>query len=157
MIQLYELIAKYPKHLVLNNTKVDVLNAASKYDDALKLVNKFLEISPRNYPLSISKSKILLQIDKKFEAEEIIRDQLIRKNRDPELWLLLSEIQRAGQNIVGYHQSRAEYFILLGQNEKALNQLEFALQLTQNNFQVSERIMTKIVDIKEILNASRGL
>ena len=107
--------------------------------------------------LSISKSKILLRIGKKFEAEEIIRDQLIRKNRDPELWLLLSEIQRAGQNIVGYHQSKAEYFLLLGQNEKALNQLEFALQLTQNNFQVSERIMTKIVDIKKVLNASRGL
>ena len=152
-----QLVAKYPKNLVLNNTKVDILEAAGKYDDALNLVNKLLDISPRNYPLSISKSKILLRIGKKFEAEEIIRDQLIRKNRDPELWLLLSEIQRAGQNIVGYHQSRAEYFLLLGQNEKALNQLEFALQLTQNNFQVSERIMTKIVDIKKVLNASRGL
>lgn len=152
-----QLVAKYPKNLVLNNTKVDILEAAGKYDDALNLVNKLLDISPRNYPLSISKSKILLGIGKKFEAEEIIRDQLIRKNRDPELWLLLSEIQRAGQNIVGYHQSRAEYFLLLGQNEKALNQLEFALQLTQNNFQVSERIMTKIVDIKKVLNASRGL
>ena len=47
--------------------------------------------------------------------------------------------------------------ILLGQNEKALNQLEFALQLTQNNFQISESIMTKIVEIKKELNESRGL
>ena len=92
-----------------------------------------------------------------FESEEIIRDQLLRKNDDPELWLLLSEIQRNSKNIIGYHQSRAEYFLLLGQNEKALNQLEFALQLTQNNFQVSESIMTKIVEIKRELNESRGL
>ena len=96
-------------------------------------------------------------MERYFESEEIIRDQLLRKNNNPELWLLLSEIHRNSKNIIGYHQSRAEYFLLLGQNERALNQLEFALKLTQNNFQVSERIMTKIIEIKEEINESRGL
>ena len=154
---LNKLIQKYPKNLVINNAKVDVLLSYEKFDAALALVNKFLEISPKNYPLSISKSKILLAMEKYFKSEEIVRDQILRKNDDPELWLLLSEIQRNSQNIVGYHQSRAEYFLLLGQDEKALNQLEFALQLTQNNFQVSESIMTKIVEIKKELSGSRGL
>ena len=152
-----KLISSYPKNLVLNNTKVDFLFESGKYEDALVHVNKFLEISPRNYPLSISKSKILLSMERYFESEEIIRDQLLRKNNNPELWLLLSEIQRSSKNIIGYHQSRAEYFLLLGQNERALNQLEFALKLTQNNFQVSERIMTKMVEIKKEINESRGL
>ena len=151
------MIIKFPKNLVLNTTKVDLLTHFKKYDEALALANKFLEISPKNYPLSISKSKILLQTGKYFESEELIRDQLLRKNDDPELWLLLSEIQRTSQNIVGYHQSRAEYFLLLGQNEQALNQLEFALQMTQNNFQVSESIMTKIIEIKKDISQSRGL
>jgi predicted Zn-dependent protease len=151
------LISSYPKNLVLNNTKVDFLFESGKYEDALVHVNKFLEISPRNYPLSISKSKILLSMERYFESEEIIRDQLLRKNNNPDLWLLLSEIQRSSKNIIGYHQSRAEYFLLLGQNERALNQLEFALKLTQNNFQVSERIMTKIIEIKKEINESRGL
>ena len=92
-----------------------------------------------------------------FESEEIIRDQILRRNDNPELWFLLSEIQRSSKNIVGYHQSRAEYFLLLGQNEEALNQLEFALKLTKNNFQVSESIMTKIIKIKKELENSRGL
>ena len=152
-----KLISSYPKNLVLNNTKVDFLFESGKYEDALVHVNKFLEISPRNYPLSISKSKILLSMERYFESEEIIRDQLLRKNNNPDLWLLLSEIQRSSKNIIGYHQSRAEYFLLLGQNERALNQLEFALKLTQNNFQVSERIMTKMVEIKKEINESRGL
>ena len=152
-----KLISLYPKNLVLNNTKVDFLFESGKYEDALVHVNKFLEISPRNYPLSISKSKILLSMERYFESEEIIRDQLLRKNNNPDLWLLLSEIQRSSKNIIGYHQSRAEYFLLLGQNERALNQLEFALKLTQNNFQVSERIMTKMVEIKKEINKSRGL
>tara|TARA_Y100001970_G_scaffold180056_1_gene219219 strand:- start:2288 stop:3721 length:1434 start_codon:yes stop_codon:yes gene_type:complete len=150
------LIKKYPKNLVLNTTKVDYLTHFRKFNDALNLVNSLLEISPKNYPLSISKSKILLLTNRYFESEEIIRDQLLRKNDDPELWLLLSEIQRNSQNIIGYHQSRAEYFLLLGQDEQALNQLEFALQLTQNNFQASERIMSKIIKIKKSLEGSRG-
>jgi predicted Zn-dependent protease len=154
---LNNLIEKYPKNLVINTTKVDVLLSNDEFKRALTLVDRFLEISPKNYPLSISKSKVLLAMERYFESEEIIRDQLLRRNDDPELWLLLSEIQRSSQNIIGYHQSRAEYFLLLGQDEQALNQLEFALQLTRNNFQVSESIMNKIVKIKKDLSNSRGL
>ena len=152
-----ELINKYPKNLFLNTSKVEILTEANQYEVALKLSNKFLEISPKNYPLSIAKSKLLLQMKRYFESEEIIRDQILRRNDNPQLWFLLSEIQRSSKNIVGYHQSRAEYFLLLGQNEEALNQLEFALKLTKNNFQVSERIMTKIIKIKKELGVSRGL
>jgi predicted Zn-dependent protease len=152
-----ELINKYPKNLFLNTSKIEILTEANQYEAALKLSNKFLEISPKNYPLSIAKSKLLLQMKRYFESEEIIRDQILRRNDNPQLWFLLSEIQRSSKNIVGYHQSRAEYFLLLGQNEEALNQLEFALKLTKNNFQVSESIMTKIIKIKKELGSSRGL
>ena len=150
------LLKKYPKNLFLNTSKIEILTKAQKYDEALKLANTFLEISPKNYPLTITKSKLLLEMKKFFESEELIRDQLIRRNEDPELWLLLSEIQRNSKNIVGYHQSRAEYFLLLGQNEQALGQLEFALNLTKNNFQVSERIMNQIISIKKAIGESRG-
>ena len=151
------LISKYPKNLFLNTSKVEILMGARRYNKALKLVNEFLEISPKNYPLTINKSKVLLEMSRFFESEEIIRDLIIRRNEDPELWLMLSEIQRSSKNIVGYHQSRAEYFLLLGQNEEALSQLEFALNLTKNNFQVSERIMDQIISIKKEMSKSRSL
>jgi len=151
------LIKKYPKNLFLNTSKVEILIKAKKYNQALKLVNEFLEISPKNYPLTINKSKVLLELNRFFESEEIVRDLLIRRNEDPQLWLMLSEIQRSSKNIVGYHQSRAEYFLLLGQNEEALGQLEFALNLTKNNFQVSERIMDQIISIKKEMSKARAL
>ena len=155
--QIDELAKKYPKNLFINTTKVEILIDAKKYDDALLLANKFLEISPKNFPLSVTKSKLLLEMGEYFNSEEIIRDQILRRNSNPDLWLLLSEIQRASKNIIGYHQSRAEYLLLLGRDEEALNQLEFALKLTKNNFQISESILTKIVLIKENINASRNL
>ena len=47
------LINKYPKNLFLNTSKVEILMKAKNNNQALKLANEFLEISPKNYPLTI--------------------------------------------------------------------------------------------------------
>ena len=73
------------------------------------------------------KAKILSSKKEFIKAEEILRDLLISKNRDPGLWMQLSEVQRAGKNIVGYHLSRGEYYTLIGDFDNALNQFQFAL------------------------------
>jgi predicted Zn-dependent protease len=152
-----DLLSTYPKNLILNTTKAEILLNARMHKEALDQVNLSLKISPRNYPLTVTKVRILNEMERYFEAEELLRDQILKRNNDPYLWLLLSEVQRDGRNIVGYYQSKAEYHVLLGQYEDAINQLEFALQYTKNNFQVSESVMTKIVDIKKKINKSRGL
>ena len=91
-----------------------------------------------------------------IKAEEVLRDLLIIKNRDPGLWMQLSEVQRAGKNIVGYHLSRGEYYLLIGDFDNALNQFQFALRLSGNSFQTSETIMTKIKFAQERLGNKRG-
>ena len=116
LIQINELLEMYPKNLILNTTKVEILRESKKYEEALLLVNEQLEISPKNYPLTIEKARVLRGLEKTIAAEEILRDTLLRRNSDPSLWFLLSEIQKDNLNVAGYHQSRAEYFILLGQN-----------------------------------------
>jgi len=153
---LNEMLDKYPKNLILNITKSEILFHDQRLDYALKNINKVLNISPRNYPASIIKSKILSAKKKAIQAEEILRDLLITKNNDPSLWLQLSEVQRAGKNIIGYHLSRGEYLMLLGDFENALNQFKFALGLSNNSFQISETIMTKINLAQEKLGARRG-
>ena len=154
--EINSLIAENPKNLILHNTKAEILLDEGKSKDALEVVNTFLNISPKNYPLSVLKAKILAYDKKLFAAEELIRDQLLRRNNDPYLWLYLSEVQRDSKNVVGYHQSRAEFYLLLGQYEDALNQLQFALKLTESNFQVSESIMTKINTTRKSIEGQRG-
>ena len=133
-----EVIEKYPKNLILNTTKAEILLSGQQLDQADKYIEKVLNISPGNYPASIVKSKILSAKKESIRSEEVIRDLLITKNRDPNLWMHLSEIQRAGKNIVGYHLSRGEYYMLLGDFNNALNQFQFALRLSGNSFQTSE-------------------
>ena len=151
-----EMLEKFPKNLILNTTKSEILLHEQRIDDALKNINEVLNISPKNYPASIIKSKILSAKKETIKAEEILRDLLIKKNRDPGLWLQLSEVQRVGKNIIGYHLSRGEYLMLLGDYENALNQFKFALGLSNNSFQTSETIMTKIKLAQEKLSTRRG-
>tara|TARA_Y100000996_G_scaffold193407_1_gene151576 strand:- start:4905 stop:6335 length:1431 start_codon:yes stop_codon:yes gene_type:complete len=151
-----EILIKFPKNLILNITKSEILLSGQRLSDALKNIDQVLNISPGNYPASIIKSKILSSKKEFIKSEEILRDLLIRKNRDPGLWMQLSEVQRAGKNIVGYHLSRGEYYTLIGDFDNALNQFQFALSLSGNSFQTSETIMTKIKFAKERLGKRRG-
>lgn len=154
--KLNEMLKKYPKNLILNITKSEILLSGQKIIEARDNIEQVLNISPGNYPASIVKAKILSSKKEFIQAEEILRDLLITKNRDPNLWMELSEVQRAGKNIVGYHLSRGEYYTLIGDFDNALNQFQFALSLSGNSFQTSETIMTKIKLARERLGRGRG-
>ena len=153
---LNEMLKKYPKNLILNITKSEILLSGQKIIEARDNIEQVLNISPGNYPASIVKAKILSSKQEFIKAEEVLRDLLITKNRDPNLWMELSEVQRAGKNIVGYHLSRGEYYTLIGDFDNALNQFQFALSLSGNSFQTSETIMTKIKLARERLGRGRG-
>jgi len=140
------------------------LNKNNEFENSISVINDLIDRFPKNLILNTTRVEIYLNAGlyqeatgEYFAAEELLREQLLKRNGDPYLWLLLSDIQRDGKNVVGYYQSKAEYHFLLGQYEEAISQLEFALQLTKNNFQVSESVMTKIIDIKNKINKSRGL
>ena len=152
-----EILNKFPKNLILNITKSEILLSGQRLDDAKQIIDEVLKISPDNYPASILKSRILSAKKETIKAEEILRDLLISKNRNPSLWMQLSEVQRAGKNIVGYHLSRGEYFTLIGDFDNALNQFQFALSLSGNSFQTSETIMTKIKFVQSRLAKRRGI
>tara|TARA_Y100000994_G_C15691643_1_gene441763 strand:- start:526 stop:1956 length:1431 start_codon:yes stop_codon:yes gene_type:complete len=151
-----DILKKFPKNLILNTTKSEILLSGNRLSLAQKNIEQVLNISPRNYPASIIKAKILSSKKEFIKAEEILRDLLIGKNRDPGLWMQLSEVQRAGKNIVGYHLSRGEYYLLIGDFDNALNQFQFALSLSGNSFQTSETIMMKIKFAKERLSRRRS-
>jgi len=150
------LLEKFPKNLILNITKSEILLSGQRLNEAQKNIEEVLNIAPGNYPASIIKSKILSAQKETIKAEEILRDLLITKNRDPGLWMQLSEVQRTGKNIVGYHLSRGEYYTLIGDFDNALNQFQFALGLSGNSFQTSETIMTKIKFAQERLGKRKG-
>ena len=123
----------------------------SGYPDraAQKLATR-LRLSPGNHPLTMAYAHALQQGGKSHLAEEVLLDQSRIKPGDPGLWYLLAEVQGLSGNIIGLHQSRAEYFILVGNLDAAQRQLSYALQLVGNDFTVSAQINDRIGQIMEM-------
>lgn len=144
------LLENFPKNITLKIIEAEIFFNDGDLDRALSIVDEILKLAPNNFPASVLKAKVLEFKGEFLFAEQLVRDQLIKRNNDPDLWFLLSEIQRSAKNIIGYHLSKGEYFILLGQYDRALNELKFALSKVENNFQVTETIFSKMDEIKSL-------
>lgn len=134
----------YEESLILQMGLVEVQMNAGNNLEAKKLVESFLNISPGNYPLLMLYSKILLQNSEFEKSEELLKKLSIKRSTDPQIWYWLAEVQGLGKNIIGLHQSRAEYFFLTGNYDQSIKHLRWALEISGNNFQLSETIYNKI-------------
>ena len=121
--------------------------AQGKPELAAKKLQTRLQLSPGNHPLTMSYAHALQQSQQSHLAEEVLIDQSRLKPSDPGLWYLLAEVQGLSGNIIGLHQSRAEYFILVGNLDAAQRQLVYALKLVGDDFTVSAQINERIGQI----------
>ncbi|MCB1705778.1 MAG: M48 family metallopeptidase [Halioglobus sp.] len=130
---------------IIADAEIDMVR--NRPESAVKKLRKRLEISPGNHPLTMAYATALMKNQQPHIAEEVLIAQSKRRPNDPGLWYLLAEVQGLSGDIVGLHQSRAEYFILNGALDEARKQLTYALKLTGSNFHASARINQRLDDI----------
>ena len=121
--------------------------ARNRPDQAVRKLAARLKLSPGSHPLTMAYATALMTHTKPHIAEAVLVAQSKRRPNDPGLWYLLAEVQGLSGNIVGLHQSRAEYFILNGILDQAETQLKYALRLSGKDYLTSARINQRIADI----------
>ena len=112
--------------------------------------NKFknlIEMNPSNYPISMLYARALMHQKQYGTAEEALKKLLLKRKDDPQVWYWLAEVQGLARKIIALHQSRAEYFYLTGNYDRAIEHLRYALELAGNNFQLNEVLQTKIENV----------
>ena len=130
---------------IIADAEIDM--ARNKPDQAARKLAGSLELSPGNHPLTMAYANALMKNQQPHIAEEVLVAQSRRKPGDPGLWYLLAEVQGLSGNIIGLHQSRAEYFILNGILDQAEKQLTYALKLSNKDYLTSARINQRLRDI----------
>lgn len=133
---------------IIADAEIDL--ARNQPEKAATKLSKQLELSPGNHALTMTYAKALMKNQQPHVAEEVLVAQSKIKPGDPALWYLLAEVQGLSGNIIGLHQSRAEYFILNGLLDQAEKQLTYALQLTRNDYVTSAKINQRLVDISDL-------
>jgi predicted Zn-dependent protease len=140
---------------VIADAEIDL--ARGNPQRAVATLEQRLELSPGNHPLTMAYADALWQAGMPHIASQILKTQSKRKPEDPGLWYRLAEVQGLAGDIIGLHQSRAEYFILVGALDAAQSQLSYALKLVNNNFTQSATInerLRDVMDIREELESS---
>lgn len=133
---------------VLADADIDLAQGEPKRA-ADKLARR-LKLSPGNHPLTMAYAYALQQAGDAHIAEEVLVAQSKRKPNDPYLWYLLAEVQGLSGNIIGLHRARAEYFILNGNLDAAQRQLNYAVQLVNDDFTTSSLINERLRDISRM-------
>ena len=133
---------------LIADAEIDLLRGNS--EKATNKLAKQLELTPGNHPLTMTYARALMENQEAHIAEEVLVAQSKRRPTDPGLWYLLAEVQGLSGNIIGLHQSRAEYFILNGILDQAEKQLNYALKLVKHDYLTSAKINQRLKDIAEM-------
>ena len=133
---------------VIADAEIDL--ARGNTNRAVATLERRLELSPGNHPLTMSYAHALQQAGSPHVAEEVLIDQSRRMPNDPGLWYLLAEVQGLAGNIVGLHRSRAEYFILINALDAAERQLTYAQNGVGSDFTTSSLINQRMRDIQDM-------
>jgi predicted Zn-dependent protease len=149
-LELDSIWSKNPERLeyIIADAEIEMLR--NRPAEAANKLRRRLEVSPGNHPLTMAYATALMKNQQPHIAEEVLLAQSKRRPNDPGLWYLLAEVQGLSGDILGLHQSRAEYFILNGDLEQAQKQLTYALKLTANDFHASARITQRLEDVAKM-------
>ena len=132
------------ENLILQIGLLELHIEAENYFEAEALASSLLSTNPYNYPISMLYNRVLMNKGDYKLGEKILKDLTLKRPKDPQVWYWLAEVQGLDKNVIGLHLSRAEYFFLTGSYETSIKHLRMALDLTGNNFQLTESIHNKI-------------
>jgi predicted Zn-dependent protease len=139
-----------PEQLEYIVAQAEVDMTISEAQAAIRSLNRELQLYPGNHALTMTYARALVLNDEAHIAEQVLLEQSHVKPGDPGLWYLLAEVQGLSGNILGLHQSRAEYFILNGVFDEAERQLKYAMDLALDDYHTSAKINQRLKDISEM-------
>ena len=143
------LLKKDPENPHFLYLQSQILLAGKHTREALKLLNRTLQLYPDDLSLNISLATALEQ-NKEYKEAVSQLDKLTRKRpNDPDIWYDLAEVQGKAHNTLGVHIARAEYFYLTGNMDDALKHLEYAKKLAGKNYALTSRIDSRMQEVKE--------
>lgn len=139
-----------PNQVAYQTAEAEIEIDAGRPEVAIVLMTQALAISPGSHPLTMTLAEAYLRAKQPHRAEALLEEHVNRHSKDPYVWYVLAETHGLAGNIVGVHQARAEFFILIGQLSRAQRQLGYALPLVEGNHLSTVQIQERIKQIEGI-------
>ena len=149
-IELVEnLYRQNPRSVLYTGALAEVLINAERHGEAQRLLKATLQLYPANFPLEMLLAQSKIATEDFMDAELLLESQAKRRPKDVNVWYELAETSGLAGNVTGVHLARAEYFYLNGAFHRAIQHLEYAQRLVDDeNFQLEAKLTQKIQDLR---------
>ena len=137
------------ENILLTAFYADVLTAAGKTKDAIKLLDGGLLDYPENRLFSLLKSDALKQQGSFDESIKLLSKQANLAKTDHDIWFTLAEHAGLAEDLTTAYRARAEYHALRGEFDDSLRQLQHAKRLADSNFRLNASLDQRILDLRE--------
>lgn len=128
-----QLPSEYQNQLAVNIGYVELLLAKKDYSAALDKLDSLYKLYPDSYPVRLFYARALMSAG---EYPKAVRFYEILTESQPQnsmLWYELAELYGLAGDTQGVHNARIEYFLAIGQVDRAMQQIDIALKNTQLN------------------------
>ncbi len=137
----------HPEKIAFVVAEAELHIEAARYESAIDVIEEALTLSPNNYPLTMTYARASMNAKKADDAVRVLTNVTTTRPNDKDAWYLLAEAHGLNKDILGVHQARAEFFVLIGNYDQAIKQLGFAYPIVKDNFQQNSRIQQRIEEI----------
>ena len=156
VIDMKRLVDANPGSILLAASYGETLIEAGGGGEAAAFLAHQLVINPDNQPLAMLYAKALSSVDRHGDAQQVLIRQSRVHGDDMDVWYQLAETAGLAGDIVGVHRARAEFFALRGAYQKAIQHLEYARGLVEDDYQVTAGLTQRILDLRTELESFRG-
>ncbi len=118
-----------PNKLDYKLLQAELWLAQEQGEKAERYLGDLLELYPDNHPLTVFYIDSLRLQQKNQLAVERLKQHLRRYPNNTSLWYELAETYGLADDILGVHQARAQYFLLIGATRKAEQHVRLAMKL----------------------------
>ncbi|QFT53679.1 M48 family metalloprotease [Microbulbifer sp. THAF38] len=154
---LQPLLDKEPSKAAFVLARADIDLVRHDYTGATQRLQRALDRNPGDHALVMGLANAHFKAGNYLAAERMLAKYSRVRKKDPAVWYLLAETHGLAGDIVGVHEARAEYYILNGVFDKALQHLRHGIRMTQDDYQTNAILKQRLKDVIKMQEKAKEL
>lgn len=146
---LNQLAEQSPDQFWFRIALAEVAKQKGESQRAVELLKEVLRVIPGNYAASVLLADNLIALNETTEARQLL-DRLLLRRQDPQLYRLLAEVWGKEGDRARTHQARGEYLFAMGQEQRAVEQMRFALAQSDDRFALHTQIRARLRTMEQL-------
>ena len=143
------LLQQEPQRIAFILAKAEINVRADHAPQAIKTYENALKLYPANSALTYDYATALLQEGQFRKAADLLDTYLKTPTDNPSFYELLARAKMKTGKPASAHAALAEYYYQIGQLHQAIDQINLALKIKNNDFYTTSRLEAQLAQIKE--------